>query len=202
MWRSLLDAGAWLEAAGAVTREGALGVLVGCASLLFLGLKLFRFYVALLLAGGGFLAGRRLAELMHVPVPYVGGPAAVVLAVAGWKGAKALAPLVAAAIVGPVVVFVGGAFGYSHASWLMFGGAALTAAALTVLFPRYMAALACSLAGAVGVVAAVGALVRSPSGLLSPGAFAHDATAFAAASLLLVFIGMMAQPALDPAIEA
>ncbi len=194
----LLHPAQWLVLIETLPRVGAMVFLLACLSMLALGLKGFKLYFC---AGVGLLAwamGVRLATLMHVTYWFVAAPMVLLGVALAWPASRYAAPLV----VGFVAACTLGTFVAAGLDlggfWIAFPFGLFGGVLFAVLAPRFSVAVLCAAVGSVGVVAALGAVVRAKEGLLSPGAYARDPVIFVIAGALLFVVGLVAQVALEP----
>ena len=197
--RELLNVVRWIELLGGAPRDLALLAVALGASMLVLGLRFWRIYLALAVASGGWISGVSLATLMGVSRWYVAPVLALLSGTLGFLSAPIAMPLLVGACAGVVVASVVGPDLDATTAWFVTGGGFLTGAALSLLFRRFALAL---FFGGVGTVLVVGGLkpaLGSPGG--GVGELLDNRVAWAIGATALLVFAMIAQPAIEPEAE-
>lgn len=188
----------WLSALDSLPRFAALAALVVFLSMLVVGLRYFHYYVLLLAMVGGWAGGAILAQLMHVRIPFVAGPTALMALAVVWPVRRYAAPFVvgitAACSVGTMVVR-----GFElDAFWVGFSAGLFIGVALAVLASRFAIAVFTSACGTLGVVATLGAVVRASEGWLSPGGYWYSPMVYVVAGPITFVVALVVQVSLEP----
>jgi hypothetical protein len=197
--RELTNVIAWVEALTRVPRDVAVVVGVVGASMLMVGLRLWRWYMALAVAVPGWLLGVSLASHMGVSRWYVSPIAAALTGGLGYLSAPFLLPLLVGAVFAAAMATVIGPDLDAATTWLVGGGGLATGTALALLFRRFATALLFGVLGAIAIVGVARPILGAPGGAL--GQALDNRVVWAIGATVLLVFAMIAQPALEPEAE-
>ena len=200
---SIFIASEWLRALSSQSRVVGVVLLAVSLSMLVLGTKAYRLYLAGAMAALGWFGGFYVGRLMHVTPWYVALPTALFVGLAllpEKRAKKLLPPIIAFIFACSMGTFV--TYGLKVANyWMGFGIGLAGAVLLLILGRRFATTLSFAVLGSIGTLVSLGAVVGTDEGYFARGAYIHYPAIYIVVGALLTVCSMSLQVYLDPDVE-